>query len=518
MSEKDHSINMYALKVHQWNEAWDEIIWNDAENRKKPLPWFYQFSIKAEYLRRLCGVYARNTNRTSASEDMGIQRQHESARSEEIKKFVEFGYPWSDLSERKRQSDDFRDLRQPGWLPTSLVVNILLPNDTRLGEQVNKSDLIRIEDSKDNNIAKIVLPEGFEKDDWNPSTIAPIEVIDGQHRLWAFEKGDSNFRFELPVVAFLGLDLSWQAYLFYTINIKPKKINTSLAFDLYPLLRTEKWLEKFEGHTIYRESRAQELVDKLWSYPDSPWHKRINMLGERGKKGLMVTQAAWVRSLLVSFIKSWEGRRVVIGGLYGSKVGEHKTTLNWNLSQQAAFLIFLGQKLQNAIRNSNDEWAESLRKFSASLLESSDPQIGDSAFFGQFNLLNQDQGIRIMLQVFNDFLFINADSINLLDWVVEEKLEDAGREDSEIRSAIASLSENRKISNFVDELSSSLATYDWRASGFPGLDEEQRTLKASFRGSGGYKDLRNDVLKHIKTRKTKLSSISSKIMDALGYL
>ena len=28
--------------------------------------------------------------------------------------------------------------------------------------------------------------------------------------------------FELPVVAFVGLDLSWQAYLFYTINIKPK--------------------------------------------------------------------------------------------------------------------------------------------------------------------------------------------------------------------------------------------------------------------------------------------------------
>ena len=58
-----------------------------------------------------------------------------------------------------------------------------------------------------------------------------------------------------------GLDRSWQAYLFYIINIRPKKINPSLAYDLYPLLRTEEWLTKFEGHVIYRETRAQELVD-----------------------------------------------------------------------------------------------------------------------------------------------------------------------------------------------------------------------------------------------------------------
>ena len=86
-------------------------------------------------------------------------------------------------------------------------------------------------------------------------------MIDGQHRLWAFEGEELAGDYELPVIAFVGLDLSWQAYLFYTINIKPKKINTSLAFDLYPLLRTEEWLNKFEGPAIYRETRAQELVE-----------------------------------------------------------------------------------------------------------------------------------------------------------------------------------------------------------------------------------------------------------------
>ncbi|MCB9133378.1 MAG: hypothetical protein H6647_20855 [Anaerolineales bacterium] len=83
--------------------------------------------------------------------------------------------------------------------------------------------------------------------------MAPIEIIDGQHRLLAFEGTqhlDGNF--ELPVVAFFDLDITWQAYLFYMINIKPKRIDPSLAFDLYPVLRIQDWLEKMpETAKIY---------------------------------------------------------------------------------------------------------------------------------------------------------------------------------------------------------------------------------------------------------------------------
>jgi hypothetical protein len=115
---------------------------------------------------------------------------------------------------------------------------------------------------------------------WQPRILPPFEVIDGQHRLWAFNRNDDP-TFELPVVAFHGLDISWQAYLFWTINIKPKRINPSLAFDLYPLLRAEDWLDKAEGHYVYRETRSQELTEALWSNEDSPWYDRINMLGEK---------------------------------------------------------------------------------------------------------------------------------------------------------------------------------------------------------------------------------------------
>src|SRR5690606_1088952 len=123
-------------------------------------------------------------------------------------------------------------------------------------------DLVEVRTSAGRS--SMLLPTGSDKPSWRPKKTAPIEVIDGQHRLWAFEdNAELDGDFEVPVVAFHGLDISWQAYLFYVINIKPAKINTSLAFDLYPLLRTEDWLERAEGPQIYRESRAQELTEAL---------------------------------------------------------------------------------------------------------------------------------------------------------------------------------------------------------------------------------------------------------------
>ena len=420
MMNESNRKSVPALKVRQWLANWNEIHWDPDEHRAKPQPWFYQFSMAAADLKALSGVYARTTDRTTASQDMGIQRRHEKGRSDEIQRFVKFGYPWSVLSETKRNSGNFEDLRQPGWLPTSIVVNILAPGDERRDKSVSTSDLVEIEDS-DNGVASVLLPESFKSKDWEPETIPPIEVIDGQHRLWAFDGEELAGDYELPVIAFVGLDLSWQAYLFYTINIKPKKINASLAFDLYPLLRTEEWLTKFEGHAIYRETRAQELVDLLWSHSESPWYHRINMLGEGGNRGLMVTQAAWVRSLLASFVKSWEGHRVQIGGLFGSTVGQHKNVLSWNRADQAAFLIVMGQMIQKAILESDDPWIEALRgqELPSQFQEAED--VPDLAFFGQNTLMNQDQGLRILLQVVNDLCFVRADELALDDWGGELK-------------------------------------------------------------------------------------------------
>ncbi len=504
-----------AIKVRQWLADWDEIGWDPAENRAEPKHWFYQFSLAAADLRALSGVYARTTNRTRASQDLGIQRQHERGRSEEIRRFVRSGYPWSDLSETKRQAGEFEDLRQPGWLPTSIVVNILEPNDKRRERTVSSSDLVEVIDCND-DFASVLLPISFgaEANKWQPKTIPPIEVIDGQHRLWAFEDEELAGDYEFPVVAFLGLDLSWQAYLFYTINIKPKKINASLAFDLYPLLRTEEWLTKFEGHAIYRETRAQELVDLLWSHPESPWYHRINMLGEPGNKRRMVTQAAWVRSLLSSFVKSWEGPRISIGGLFGTTVGQHKTVLAWTRADQAAFLILMGQIIQKAIGERKDPWIMALRGQEPPDLFQETEDCPDLAFFGPDTLLNQDQGIRVLLQVVNDLCFVRSDELALSDWRGEQNEE----EDHErIAASLRSFYRKEKICNFLVELSQTLANYDWRASSAPGLTEEERTHKAAFRGSGGYKELRRAILKHAADGRGNVAESAKQVLAILGY-
>lgn len=448
-----------AVKVHQWLSEWDKVQFHSKKLRAKPQPHFYLFSLDAHELKALSGIERRTTSgRLSEGEDLGIQRRHDPTRSAEIRQFVEFGYPWSELSEAKRASGDFDDLRKPGWLPTAVVVNILGQHERRRNRTVVREDLITVHDEGDAS-AMIVLPSKFTGKGWRASDLPPIEVIDGQHRLWAFESEKSTGRYEIPVVAFYNLDVSWQAYQFWTINIKPKRINPSLAFDLYPLLRTEDWLEKFDGHPIYRETRAQELVQFLWSHPGSPWYQRINMLGESGLERGMVSQASWIRSLMATFVRTADSGK--IGGLFGAPASQQQEVLPWSRTQQAAFLIFLGNKVRDAVKATNLSWAEEIRKATAPGLLAAD---GDPAFTSPVSLLTADVGIRGLLFTANDLCLLKSDDLSLYSWRSDDSSDpDAGT----ISAAMKSLSKT-PVGKFLGQLADVLAAFDWRSSAAPG--------------------------------------------------
>src|SRR5690242_6825943 len=99
-----------ALKVRQWLRRWDQLRFDPAEHRAKPEPHFYIFSMPATELRSLCGIFRRETSGIKVrASDLGIQRRHDAERSEEIGRFVEYGYPWSTLSEPKRESGEYDD-------------------------------------------------------------------------------------------------------------------------------------------------------------------------------------------------------------------------------------------------------------------------------------------------------------------------------------------------------------------------------------------------------------------------
>src|SRR5579872_5260163 len=212
-----------VIQVRQWLRTWDRVKYDGTKHRSKPEPHFYLFSLPASELRGLCGIFRRQTKGVSPrSADLGIQRQHDPERSEEISRFVENGYPWSTLSESKRHSHKYDDLKKPGWLPTAIVINILKRGDERDGATLADEDVVSID--KTSGASELVLPYAEWVNDWEPKDVPPFEVIDGQHRLWAFDpKNADSTDFDVPVVAFHALDISWQAYLFWTINIKPKR-------------------------------------------------------------------------------------------------------------------------------------------------------------------------------------------------------------------------------------------------------------------------------------------------------
>jgi hypothetical protein len=217
-----------ALRFKQWLETWNSYSFDAAQHRRKPDEHLYMFSMRAAELRQLCDVYRRKRDGSNVE---GIQRVRDASRTGRIARYVRYGYPYGDLKLAQR-TDQMLPLRKPGWLPTAIVVNILTAGEQRRGRTVNSNHLITIEDQGNGNFLLVVPTiESLEQ-----SELAPLEVIDGQHRLWAFDEEASDEPvpddFELPVIAFNGLDIAWQAYLFWSINVTPKKINPSHAFDL----------------------------------------------------------------------------------------------------------------------------------------------------------------------------------------------------------------------------------------------------------------------------------------------
>jgi hypothetical protein len=496
-----------AVKVHQWLDEWDKVSYNRKERRRHPEPHFYLFTLPAAALKALSGIQRRTTvGRQAGADDLGIQRRYEPDRAQEINRFIRYGFPLSVMGQR--DSPEYQNLRKPGWLPTAIVVNILGAEDERGGERVATNDLMSVE-SSNGVTSRILLPRNFTGHGWKPQTLYPIEVIDGQHRLWAFEDRPPEEEFDLPVVAFHSLDISWQAYLFWTINIKPIRINASLAFDLYPLLRTEDWLETADRAIVYRETRAQELVESLWAHPKSPWHHRINMLGEPGLKQQMVSQAAWIRSLIATYVKAWEGRRVRIGGLFGARMGANEEVLPWSRAQQAAFLIFAGETLREAVKSCDEPWARALR----SSKERNRSVPGDVAFYGSQTLLSTDQGIRGFLHVTNDLCYVQAHELRLTKWRATP--EQTAPDEEGVSKALTSLRQE-PVANFLTNVAKGLAEYDWRTSSAPGLSDNLRLVKAAFRGSGGYRELRHQLLRHLAAS-TKVGRPAQQVLTLLGY-
>lgn len=492
-TEEDALGTVPALRFTQWLDEWESYDFDANQQRARPQRQIYLFSLPAVQLRSLSGVYRRKREGQTAE---GLQRFHDEDRSRLIRDFVRLGYPYGSIRAELRQHQN-PSLRKPGWLPTAIVVNILTASDRRRGRSVDKSEVIQVVDEK-NKLSSLKLPYDDSRSRWSPKALEPIEIIDGQHRLWAFDEsvsdGDLPGDFELPVVAFHGLDVGWQAYLFWSINVSPKRINPSHAFDLYPLLRSQDWLEAQSELKIYREARAQELTELAYLHPESPWFQRINMLGESAREApptAGVTQAGWVRSLASSYLGPG-GRGRAARGLFAADVGNGP--LDWQRSQQAALLVELWRGIYHHISEADPRWARLLRVREKG--KSPQRAAREDPFSGTRTILNQEQGVRGVLAASNEILFDEArNNPDLFEWDLGVEVGTSTTVD-DVTFALKKL-RRLKLAGFLKNLSIAIAEFDWRSAEAPNLSDNQRLMRRAFRGSGGYVALREQLLAHL---------------------
>lgn len=476
-----------VLRLSQWVDNWDNFDFDKKAKRRKPEPYFYLFSMEATRLRQYSDVYRRDRSPKNVE---GLQRAREESRTARIKRFIETGYPHGDLKGNQRSENKY--LSKPGWLPTAIVINILTEDDERRGKQIKPEHLAKLHGGE-NGQYTIQLPKenSFGKDD-----LRPFEVIDGQHRLWAFDEDDKFPNFEVPVVAFLGLDVGWQAYLFWSINISPVRINPSHAFDLYPLLRSQDWLEHKSEIKVYREARAQEITEWLYKHPKSPWFNRISML--QGKGEPRVSQAAWVRSLVRTFFGM--GRGLGRSGLFQSSRGS--AILEWERVQQIAFIMEFWNLLKRHVNNGITPWIKSYKKCDK------DP------FTDKSSMLNQDMGIRAIHAVFNDLFFTLKLFSKLNDWQFEVEDKTVTTE-SDIYEAIQSLRE-QEFYCFVDKLALAISRFDWRSVDGPDVrNSPMEITKRAYRGSGGYTLLTKNVIEHVSNDDSDLGKEFNNPLDII---
>lgn len=178
----------------------------------QPLGDFFAFSLRADYLNGITySLPAEVTERMDKETNevgkgysiFGSQRQEKKTRLQEIASFI-------------RTTD--------ATFPNAII---LAANYSQDGLYIDDSSRRwRAEEDAQGNW-KIIIPS---------LVLQSASIIDGQHRLHAFDKlpKDAPERsMELLCVVFLELPTPYHAYVFATINFNQKKVDRSLAYELF---------------------------------------------------------------------------------------------------------------------------------------------------------------------------------------------------------------------------------------------------------------------------------------------
>jgi DNA phosphorothioation-associated DGQHR protein 1 len=180
----------------------------------QPLGTFYAFSLDAPRLNKI--TYSLPASALKAMDG-------------EESKAGPYGIFGTQRKENKRRLDEIAD-----FIKTS---DAMFPNSIILGANFNPDGNL----VESGNIWK-VKRTGDEYHILIPVDGPPIaSIIDGQHRLHAFERvvGHPNQYMDLLCAVYLDLPMPLHAHIFATINFNQKKVDRSLAYQLFGFVLNE---------------------------------------------------------------------------------------------------------------------------------------------------------------------------------------------------------------------------------------------------------------------------------------
>ncbi|WP_026843198.1 DGQHR domain-containing protein [Citrifermentans bremense] len=229
----------------------------------QPLGIFYSVVIPANTLKLITYVARAKYKREGIfnkvlSPITGTQRDHDEKREKDIAAYI-------DSTESA--------------LPNTIILGANIEENGSLTRESDRWHAIEV----GNGFYQLIVPTGR----------ALASVIDGQHRLNGCVQSERQ-DYNLICSVYLDLPAPYHAYLFATINANQKKVDRSLAYDLYGFSLDQ------EPRTIWSpEKLAVYLVRKI-NVSDGPFKNRI-ILGaqsdEESDNGL-ISLAALVDSIL----------------------------------------------------------------------------------------------------------------------------------------------------------------------------------------------------------------------------
>ncbi|EOE6286952.1 DGQHR domain-containing protein [Salmonella enterica] len=160
----------------------------------QPFADYYACVIPSDTLKEISfSLEAENVN----GKIQGVQRLLNNKRLHEISKFID---------------------GESAAFPNSIILGA---NFLKSGRYAEESERCLVEPTTTENLYTIKIPKNSEV----------LSIIDGQHRLYAFEYTETKM--DLLCAIYIDLAMPYQAFLFSTINYNQGKVDKSLAYQLF---------------------------------------------------------------------------------------------------------------------------------------------------------------------------------------------------------------------------------------------------------------------------------------------